>query len=274
MANKTILLGVILLGFFSSIFHIFSANTAQADSTEPIPISEPLIMVPGTNATQNRFDDLLADMKKTYQDLDVMKITVKTDDSLTVNGALTGNSQHPVIVIAFEDNSEKAVPEQAKWFKTALTYLAANYRFSSYNFLGHSNGGLVITNYLENEADASDPALDRLMTIGTPYNGTSFNDNAKTATFTKPKNTTDQLSRLLADQANILPSFQMMNVYGNTADSYSDGTVPVASVQAGVLLYGNTASYQEKAITDDATHRALPANAEVEALIRSFFYQD
>ena len=53
--------------------------------------------------------------------------------------------------------------------------LQEKYNFNNFKGLGHSNGGLIYTAFIENYLGDYDVDLKTLMTIGTPYNFTETN---------------------------------------------------------------------------------------------------
>ena len=60
--------------------------------------------------------------------------------------------------------------KQAKWLSLALDALVNRYHFNHFNAIGHSNGGLIWTYFLENYFDNQYLTIDKLMTIGAPFN--------------------------------------------------------------------------------------------------------
>ena len=65
--------------------------------------------------------------------------------------------------------------KQAKLFNQAFEALQEKYNFNNFKGLGHSNGGLIYTAFIENYLGDYDVDLKTLMTIGTPYNFTETN---------------------------------------------------------------------------------------------------
>ncbi|PGZ95329.1 alpha/beta hydrolase, partial [Bacillus sp. AFS051223] len=70
------------------------------------------------------------------------------------------------------------------------------YSFNSYNALGHSNGGLVWTIYLEKMTQKATSQMRTLITLGTPYNYLDSNANPypNSSSLTK----TDMLRRMIS----------------------------------------------------------------------------
>lgn len=273
--RQKIVKGVLVLGIFTALLGLLGQTAAvnAADlPAEKIAIAQPLVMVPGTGATENRFDKLLAQLKKSHQDLSVVKIRVNTDATLEVSGTLTSASQHPVVVVGFQDSSDETLSQQGFWFQRALQYLQNHYQFEKYDYFGHSNGGLVVTQYLENDSLRIDPQLDHLVTLGTPYNDVGWRYNEMTTEFTAPKAVSEQLAGYLAKAHRLPQTIKMLNIVGNKDAGASDGTVPVTSVLAGRLLYGNATEYRELLITENAQHSALVQNSQVQEALVDFLW--
>lgn len=269
---KGVLKGVLLVGIFSMLLGFLNIRSQQAEAESGgYTITEPVVMVPGTGATVDRFDGLIRSLKKTYSDIDVLKITVAEDGSLTVSGSISQDSQHPIIVIGFANSSDDTLSQQGGWYQKALAYATQRYHFQSYDYLGHSNGGLVITQYLENDQQATDPKLAKLITLGTPYNYTEWADNADSSQLTTVKSETAQLQDYLSKISQIPDDIQMVNIAGMKNGQNTDGTVPLTSVLTGQLIYGNSDSYQE--VTVDAGHSDLVTNSEVQSQLIKTFWQ-
>ncbi|OJG46947.1 hypothetical protein RV04_GL000194 [Enterococcus hermanniensis] len=230
-------------------------------------------MVPGTNGDVDRFDNLVDSLKQKQKNVDVLKITVNTDDSITATGKFNKKTQRPIIVVAFEDGSDPSLPKQSRWFQLALAYAEKQYTFNTYDYLGYSNGGLVITGYLENEQQSNDPSLNHLVTLGTPYNDTSWEYNADSTTFTKPKVESELLHYYLKNTQNIPKNITMYNIAGNVDKQNTDTTVPLTSVLAGRMIYGNSEKYKEIIVDEAAEHSSLIENPKTLDLLQNYLFE-
>lgn len=265
-----------IVGVGLLIFLLFQKSlTAFADkftsSKDSVEIQTPTIFVPGTNGTVNRFNGLI---KALERKADVLKVTVATDGSVSSKGRIKSKTQQPIIVIAFKDSSNETLPVQGEWYQLALNYIQKKYSFDTYNFLGHSNGGLVITSYLENFQQEDDPKLAKLITVGTPFNDTGKAYNDAVTSFTQVKQISNLLQGYLENRRNIPDTVQMLNIAGEVEETASDNTVPVQSVFSGRYIYQEQlADYQEILIQGQETsHSELVENPEVIRLIRNFFW--
>ncbi|MGO3912422.1 alpha/beta hydrolase [Enterococcus viikkiensis] len=269
-----IIISIIIVCFVGMIL-FKTKNSAHASKKieTPLAIPAPVIMVPGTNGDVDRFDSLVNSLKETEKNVDEIKITVNKDDSITSSGQFTKKTKRPIIAIAFEDGSDPSLPKQARWFQKALEYAEKHYTFNTYDYLGYSNGGLIITGYLENEQKSNDPALYHLITLGTPYNDTSWDYNENNSTFTKPKAKSDLLKYYLKDKQNIPKNITVYNIAGNVDNQNTDTTVPLTSVLAGRLIYGDSEKYKEIIVNEQSDHGSLIENPKTLKLIKEYLFE-
>ena len=223
----------------------------------------PIIMIPGSSATENRFDGLVTKLNQDRQGTkhSLLKVKVWNDGTITYSGSIDAKDNEPIIVIGFENNKDgySNIKKQAKMVNQAFEALQEKYNFNNFKGLAHSNGGLIYTAFIENYLEDYDVDLKTLMTIGTPYNFTETNI----------KNKSEMLADFIKNREAIPTTLHMYSVAG-TITYDSDELVPDASVSAGKYIYQNqAASYTEITVTgEDAQHSDLPTNDEVVALIK------
>ena len=223
----------------------------------------PIIMIPGSSATENRFDGLVTKLNQDRQGTkhSLLKVKVWNDGTITYSGSIDAKDNEPIIVIGFENNKDgySNIKRQAKMVNQAFEALQEKYNFNNFKGLAHSNGGLIYTAFIENYLGDYDVDLKTLMTIGTPYNFTETNI----------KNKSEMLADFIKARKAIPTTLHMYSVAG-TITYDSDELVPDASVSAGKYIYQNqAASYTEITVTgEDAQHSDLPTNDEVVALIK------
>ena len=223
----------------------------------------PIIMIPGSSATENRFDGLVTKLNQDRQGTkhSLLKVKVWNDGIITYSGSIDAKDNEPIIVIGFENNKDgySNIKKQAKMVNQAFESLQEKYNFNNFKGLAHSNGGLTYTAFIENYLGDYDVDLKTLMTIGTPYNFTETNI----------KNKSEMLADFIKARKAIPTTLHMYSVAG-TITYDSDELVPDASVSAGKYIYQNqAASYTEITVTgEDSQHSDLPTNDEVVALIK------
>lgn len=254
----------VLLGFMA----VFGLQWTHQNMRNAIPSANsrvsPIILVPGSSETQERFDAMINELNgKTKTSSSLLKVTVHTDNHLSYSGTFQPGKSHPYIVIAFQNNHDgySNIKKQAKWFSHAMTILSAKYRFNHFSAIGHSNGGLVLTRYLEKYFNQQKMRINTLMTIASPYNFSETNIDKRTQILTD----------LIKDNSKIPTNLVMYSVAG-TENYNNDGTVPFASVEAGKYIFQKRAkNYTQITVTgEDTTHHDLPQNGEIVSFIQQY----
>ena len=229
----------------------------------------PTIMVPGSSASQDRFDTLITQLRKeTKTGHSVLKVKVATNGQLSYTGSIRRGDNHPFIVVAFANNRDgySNINQQAKWLNVAFKDLVKTYHFNHFNAMGHSNGGLILSLFLEKYfGETQNVTIDRLMTIATPYNMESDSTTTRTAI----------LKELIAGRQKLPKKLTVYSVAG-TENYSSDGTVPANSVNQGKYIFQNqVAHYTQITVTgDNTTHSDLPQNKQIVLLMRQYLLQE
>ncbi|WP_213809009.1 alpha/beta hydrolase [Fructobacillus broussonetiae] len=231
---------------------------------------EPVIFIPGSSATIRRFDDLIDTLNsqdKSNDNHSVLKVQVEKDGSLTYSGHLTKSNRQPFIVVGFVNNDDNypTIQADSQALGRVMSDLQSKYHFRNFSSIGHSNGGLIWTDYLENYYSSQSFHIRTLMTLGTPFN---FNESSTT------KKTT-MLNDFIEGSDNLPKDLNVYSVAGS--DDYTDdGTVNVQSVLTGKYIFQKkVAKYTQTTVSgDNASHYWLPENPEVVNLIRELILQN
>ncbi|MFC6201163.1 alpha/beta hydrolase [Lactiplantibacillus nangangensis] len=259
---------VILLGVSWPAYTWTKANIKTLKSAGRTRMA-PVIMVPGSSASQNRFDDLITELgKETPQRHSVLKLTVQTDGKIKYSGSIRQNDNQPFIIVAFADNKDGQanIDKQAVWLNTAFKALVKTYRFNHFRALGHSNGGLIWTLFLERYLKQSPKVrIDRLMTIAAPFNMESTSTTTKTSMF-------KELYQYRRGLPNGLTAYSI----AGTENYTSDGTVPYNSVNFGKYIFQDQVKhFTEITVTGANTaHSDLPQNKQIVSLIRQYLLDE
>lgn len=245
------LLFFIILGIPSYIWTRKNVTTLAGRYNSPMT---PIIMIPGSSASANRFDDLVKTVNNKYgEHHSLLKLTVHTDDSITYSGKIRANDTQPFFVVGFQNNADgySNIKKQARWFNIAFNAIKKRYRFNSFNALGHSNGGLIWTMFLENDFNDSNLNINQLLTVGTPYNFEEKNTS----------NHTQMLNDLIKKRDKIPNNMTYYSIAGTQLYS-DDGIVPLGSVDAGKYIYeGQAKHYTLITLTGDkAQHSDMIAS--------------
>jgi len=230
----------------------------------------PVIMIPGSSATTERFNELVNLLNKgTFKKHSLLKIQVKKDGTLKYSGKINRNDNEPFIVVGFENNHDSYanIKKQAGWFDEAFAQLSQQYKFNNFKAFGHSNGGLIWTYWLENYYDdySDEIRIKKLMTLGTPYNFNESNIDHKT----------EMLNDFIKNRKKIPENLDVYSVSGGQ-NYESDGLVPESSVAAGKYIFQNQVKhYTTMTVTGaDAQHSSLPQNKQVVQLIEQYLLEN
>lgn len=226
----------------------------------------PLIMVPGSSATVNRFNELVDLLNEnTPYKHSLLKVEISEDGTLTYSGSIKKGDNEPFIVVGFQNNHDgySNIKKQAGWLDDAFYEIAKTYKFNNFKAFGHSNGGLIWTYWLEHYySDYSDEiTIKRLMTLGSPYN---FSEKS-----TKYK--TQMLTDFIKYRKRLPKNLTVYSLSGG--ENYeSDGIVPESSVEAGKYIFQNQVKgYTTMTVTGaEAQHSSLPQNKQVVKIIQQY----
>ena len=241
----------------------------QARAQRMKSVLSPVIMVPGSSATTERFNELVKLLNQnTPTKHSVLKINVTTNGNLSYSGSINKNDNEPFIIIGFKNNKDgySNIKKQAEWLDEAFEAISWDYTFNNFKAFGHSNGGLIWTYWLEHyySTYSDEITMKRLMTVGTPYNFSEKNINHKT-----------QMLEDFIKCKNRLPKSLVVYSVSGGKNYESDGIVPEASVAAGKYIFQKQVkSYTAMTITGDkADHSDLPQNQQVVQVIQQYLLE-
>ena len=258
-----IVIFVLIFGFLTFFSYCWSHQSVSVLQKRQQSRMSPVIMIPGSSATVNRFDILVTRINQMdHRNHSLLKVKVYNSGKITYSGQIRQNDNEPFIVVGFENNHDgySNIKKQAKMFNVAFNQLKEQYNFNNFKGIGHSNGGLIYTYFLEHYFNERQIKIKRLMTIGTPYN------------FAEPSNRRTQMLTDFIKYRKNLPSNLTMYSVAGSENYVEDGLVPLSSVLAGKYIYqGIVKHYTQVTVTGKlAQHSALPQNREVLDLIRRY----
>ncbi|MBB1109410.1 alpha/beta hydrolase [Limosilactobacillus reuteri] len=258
-----IISSIVILVLLTVVSYCWSRKSVSVLEKRQQSQMSPVIMIPGSSATVNRFDTLVAKInQRDRQNHSLLKVKVYNNGKITYTGQIRQGDNEPFIVVGFENNHDgySNIKKQARMFNTAFNQLKAQYNFNNFKGIGHSNGGLIYTYFLEHYFNERQIRIKRLMTIGTPYN------------FAEPSNRRTQMLTDFIKNRKKLPSNLTMYSIAGSENYVEDGLVPLSSVLAGKYIYqGEVRHYTQITVTGKlAQHSALPQNQEVLSLIRRY----
>ncbi|MDS1016182.1 alpha/beta hydrolase [Lentilactobacillus buchneri] len=226
----------------------------------------PVIMIPGSSATENRFDGLVSEINHNRTNPhSLLKVKITNDDKLHFTGRLRPGDNEPFIVVGFQNNKDgySNIKQQARQFNVIFHTLVSRLNFNNFKAIGHSNGGLIYTVFLENYFDqySNDVWMTKLMTIGSPFN---FNERSI-------DNKTQMLSDFIKNRNKLPNNLSVYSVAG-TKNYTSDGLVPLVSVAAGRYVFqGAVRHFTTITVSgSNAQHSDLPENKQIVDLINRY----
>ena len=258
---------VVVIVILTGLSYAWSCQNVQQLRNRQQSRMSPIIMIPGSSATVNRFDSMVTKINNMdHKRHSLLKVKVYNDGKITYTGRVRRNDNEPFFVVGFQNNHDgySNIKKQAQMFNKAFNQLKNRYDFNNFKGIGHSNGGLIYTYFLEHYFDEDQITIKRLMTIGSPYN------------FSEPTSRrTEMLQDFIKYRKNLPSNIDMYSVAGS--ENYvEDGIVPLSSVLAGKYVYqGAVKHYTQITVTGKlAQHSSLPQNTEVLDLIQRYILRN
>ncbi|WP_395322889.1 alpha/beta fold hydrolase [Levilactobacillus parabrevis] len=157
-------------------------------------------------------------------------------------------SANPLVPVLFKDNTHAA--REARQLVTVLTQLRARYGITHINFVGHSSGGTIAYDYL-NQARHAPVTVSRIVCIGADFPG---------------------CSPLRAHY----PQLHILNLAGSIGLTGNDSEVPVdTATPLRHLVSGHVGSYRFEELRGpvwDMQHSLLHENPAIDRKIIRFLY--
>ena len=231
------------MAVFSLMFvsQSFSTHTAKAAAAP-----QPIFFVPGAYSSVDSWDPMFERLDPTHQH-PVVKMYVASDGAITRTNVRAGNpTQRPFVSVYFENYlwNDQAAYAGADGLHLAIQSYQSTYPFEHADIVGQSNGGNIITRYLE--AYPSN-IFNNLITVGTPYNMRANDGDPAT----------DWLIDLFAGKSRLNPNLNVINVIGDvTGNNTGDEVVSRDSSLAGDFVFRDqVASFKVLYMTgNDAIH--------------------
>lgn len=228
----------------------------------------PIIMVPGSSATVNRFDPLIRIINKDNpRPHSVLKIQVNENGKMEFRGSINKGDLEPIIVIGFQNNHDgySNIKKQTEWLDLAFYRISETYKFNNFKAFGHSNGGLIWTYWLEHYYSEykDEIMIKRLMTLASPFN---FNESVIS-------HRTQMLNDFIKYRKNLPKDLKVYSLLGGETLE-SDGLVPEESVHAAKYIFqGQVAAFTEMMVTGDkAGHSDLTENKQIVAVMEQYLF--
>lgn len=142
--RRMLVIFAIIVAVLAALSYCWTTNNVNQMQKRQRSKLSPIIMIPGSSATVNRFDSMV--QKINSQDRkqhSLLKVKCYNDGKITYTGSIRRGDNEPFIVVGFENNHDgySNIKKQAKMFNKAFDQLEDRYNFNNFKGIGHSNGG-------------------------------------------------------------------------------------------------------------------------------------
>lgn len=227
----------------------------------------PIILIHGSGGDTHSLDEIADHLSNDFaSSKDELAMSISSNGKVSYQGELTKDAHRPIIKLGFDKN--QASPDKwAEWLHIAVTDLKSRYGFTQMDGVGHSNGGLALTYFAENDSeDKTVPTLRKLIAIGSPFNDLNADDNAGTLDFQKLPAYTKQMTYFMDNKTKLNPNLEVLSIAGKISEEgeSTDGIVPTNSSLASRLFVPKNAKVymEDLQVGDSAVHQTLHETPE------------
>ncbi len=132
-----ILVATIVCAIPAAVYANQNANKLQMRRDSRM---SPVIMIPGSSASVNRFDTLVQKInQRDRENHSLLKVYFKENGQMIFTGRIRRNDNEPFIVVGFQNNHDgySNIKKQARWFNMAFNELKRRYNFNNFKAVGH-----------------------------------------------------------------------------------------------------------------------------------------
>ncbi|MCJ7842721.1 alpha/beta hydrolase [Lederbergia sp. NSJ-179] len=265
---------ILIIGLFISRPKLIDDSGHVAAS----PAVVPTLFLHGYKGSARSFSTMLERMDEQQWGSKTLVCFVNKRGSVSFKGSIPENVENPFIQVIFEHNRAN-LSDQTKWVQKVMKQLKKRYHIQEVNLVGHSMGGLALTNYLQTVADDQlFPKAVKFVTIGSPFMGIDrenyFEENYGDA-LTDLRPNSAALRRLIENKSSFPRDIAVLSIAGVVNHPLAgDGLVSLASALGNQNVF-NSEQLTEKVITNSAaTHSGLHEMGEVDELIAEFLWED
>ncbi|MEK3888593.1 alpha/beta fold hydrolase [Bacillus sp. FSL K6-3431] len=241
------------------------------------PAVVPTLFVHGYKGSERSFSTMLSRMSDQQWGEKMLVCRVSKNGRISLKGTLSEEKDNPFIQVIFENNRAR-INDQTKWLQNIMKILKDRYNVHEINLVGHSMGGLALTNYLETvNGHESYPKTLKLVTIGSPFKGIDHEDyfELNYGEALKDLRVGSIGLRLLIDNKESFPAnIKVLSIVGVISDpSTGDGLVSQQSALGNRDIVKQD-QFNEVTIHDQkATHFGLHEHLYVDQLIAEFLWE-
>ncbi|WP_169922426.1 alpha/beta hydrolase [Lactobacillus terrae] len=197
-----------------------------------------LVLVPGLGGTVDTYD-YMAQNILTHTTMNLVHVYVQNDGTVRYTKPLNMNTDQTktIFMMGFENNGDALdnLKIQTNLFNKGMKSITENYGITDFDAVGYSNGGIVLTRYLENDYQDNTNVIHNFVSIATPYNN---RDNTTTPSSAYYEDMTSKSSSLPYDM-------NVTNIIGLLTPT-SDGYIPRTSAESGKGIFeGHVESFEQ-----------------------------
>lgn len=272
---RLILITIIIIGL--SLFLL--KNTSSQKNTLSKEDTIPTIFVHGFKGSSRSFNTMLDRFENNYYwGKKTMVCRVSRNGHIFVSGHLPKNQKHPFIQVIF-DNNRSSIQDTTNGLKGVMGLLKHRYHVHHLYAVGHSMGGLVLTNFIEQtNGQKTYPEIKKLITIGSPFKGIKrksyYTNRNNIGPAVKDLRTNSIALNTLYERKNDFnPNIQVLAIAGVVLNPrLGDGVVSQDSA-LGIEEIVQPKHFQSKVIYDiNATHSGLHEHQTVDRYIGEFLW--
>ncbi|UJL46934.1 alpha/beta fold hydrolase [Virgibacillus sp. NKC19-16] len=231
---------------------------------------DPTVFVHGYKGTTNSFGFMLDRFENSYQWANKALVYYVSDRGNVREYNLSKGKREPTLVQVIFENNRASFDDTTYWLSSALNHMKEAYSIDSINLVGHSMGGIVSLKYLQDYEGEAYPDVNKLITIGSPFNGIYSHEYFQIhrdagAIDLKP----GSLALQLLHDKTIPENTDVLSI-GSTGDTVA---VP-ESVQAIRNIVPSDQLDEIMIENERLGHSALHESKQVDKIIHSFLWQD
>ncbi|GIN69983.1 hypothetical protein J14TS2_04580 [Bacillus sp. J14TS2] len=264
---------VLIIGLFISRPKLINEQIQVSAS----PAVVPTLFLHGYKGSERSFSTMLERMEEQQWGSRALVCFVHKNGRVSIKGTIPKNVENPFIQVIFENNRAQ-LSDQTKWLQKVMKQLKERYYIEEINVVGHSMGGLALTNYVQTTGDQEFyPKISNLVTIGSPFLGIDkenyFEENYGDALIDLKPNS-EALQNLMENSLLLPEDLRVLSIAGVVADPLvGDGVVSLDSALASQNMVPHKL-FTEKVVTNiNATHSGLHEIDAVDQLVAGFLWE-
>ena len=267
---KSLLVGIVVV--IGLVYLFIRSTQVQSQNSKLNPEDTiPTVFVHGYKGTYNSFKSMMNRFDHQYNwGKRTMLCYVDTRGHVTFKGSLPIGQKHPLIQVVFENN-RSTITDTSIWLEKIMKTLKGKYNVDQVYLVGHSMGGLVLTQYLEStDGNGKFPVPLKFIAISSPFQGVTraSYDKVNTGPAVADLRPGSQAQkRLIENRSHFNPTMQVLAI-----GAMGDQVVSTESA-TGLRDIARPEQYKESIITDQSiSHSGLHETELVDRLVGQFLW--